>query len=52
VRTLARGTFDAGEHALVWDGRDRDGHEAGAGIYFVRVSVPGTRFTRRIVRTR
>jgi hypothetical protein len=52
VRMLAYGTFDAGEHSLVWDGRDRDGNEAGAGVYFVRVSIPGTRFTRRIVRVR
>jgi flagellar hook assembly protein FlgD len=49
---LAYETFDAGEHSLVWDGRDRDGNEAGAGVYFVRVSIPGTRFTRRIVRVR
>jgi len=41
VATLANGRFDAGEHALTWSGRTGDGHEAAAGVYFVRVEHEG-----------
>ena len=44
VRTLADRDFAAGEHALVWDGTDDAGRAAGRGVYFVRVSYPGSRF--------
>ena len=30
VRTLADRTFDAGEHALTWDGTDDEGRQVGA----------------------
>ena len=36
VRSLASGaTFTAGPQRVVWDGRDTDGRESGAGVYFV-----------------
>jgi hypothetical protein len=37
VRTLASRTFQAGAHALTWDGRDGSGREAASGIYFAVV---------------
>lgn len=41
VRTLARGSAAAGEHAFAWDGRDDGGSRLGAGLYFVRLSFGG-----------
>lgn len=42
VRTLARAeAVSAGTHTLIWDGRDDAGANAGAGVYFVRVSAGG-----------
>ncbi len=52
VRTLARGTFAAGVHEVVWDGRDDDGAMTAPGTYWVRVTGPNLRGTRRIVRLR
>ena len=40
----------AGEQALAWDGRASDGHAAGPGIYYMRVTGPGIALARRVVR--
>lgn len=37
VRRLTDGVHAAGEHALVWDGRDERGRRVAAGIYFLDV---------------
>ncbi|HRX51946.1 MAG TPA: FlgD immunoglobulin-like domain containing protein [Candidatus Krumholzibacteria bacterium] len=39
VRNLADADLPAGEHALRWDGRDRIGATAAAGVYFARVTA-------------
>ncbi|MEO5618751.1 MAG: FlgD immunoglobulin-like domain containing protein, partial [Candidatus Eisenbacteria bacterium] len=53
VRSLARGTWlAAGAQRFAWDGRDGDGRETGAGVYFVRVKTPMTQWTRAVVRVR
>jgi hypothetical protein len=36
--------------SLVWDGRDRDGHEVPAGIYWFRAGSSGAVTVRRVVR--
>ena len=36
VRTLARRGLSAGEHVLVWDGRDREGSSLPRGVYLTR----------------
>lgn len=42
VRVLAAGAErSAGTHEAVWDGRDRDGRAAAAGVYFCRLSAAG-----------
>lgn len=51
VRTLARGEYEAGEHAAPWDGRDEEGRAVAPGLYFARFETPGFAATRRIVRT-
>ncbi len=49
VRTLLQGqTLTAGEHRLVWDGRDRNGSAAVAGIYFARLEAGGRVLTSRM----
>ncbi len=43
-------TMGAGRTSLRWDGIDRGGVRARAGVYLARVRVNGTEFTRRLVR--
>jgi endonuclease/exonuclease/phosphatase family metal-dependent hydrolase len=53
VAALADGTFAPGRYTLRWDGRDASGAGLGAGLYFVRLSVPGVRSdVVRLVMTR
>lgn len=49
VRTLIRGGQEAGDHAVVWDGRDDSGREVSTGVYFYRLSAPGTQESRRMI---
>ena len=44
------GLLAAGEHALTWDGRSSDGHPAGQGIYFLRVTGLSISLSRAVVR--
>jgi immune inhibitor A len=37
VRRLADARYPAGRYSIVWDGTDREGAEAGSGIYFYRI---------------
>ena len=48
----SRATQPAGEHAVVWDGRDDAGRPVASGIYFVRCAAEGRTFTRRIAALR
>ena len=41
VRTLMQGDASAGSYTRVWDGRDDQGREVGAGVYFIAVSASG-----------
>ena len=41
VATVADRGFDPGRHNVDWAGRDASGRALGAGLYFVRLSVPG-----------
>jgi glucose/arabinose dehydrogenase len=47
-RLLAPGLQPAGPHTENWDGRDQDGRSVPAGLYFVRLSVNGKFFERRV----
>jgi hypothetical protein len=48
VRVLASGVLTAGEHRLMWDGRDGAGLPVGTGNYYLRLSVDGTEQTRKL----
>jgi flagellar hook assembly protein FlgD len=50
VATLASGTLPAGVHELSWNGRSDKGGYVAAGVYLVRVHMPGYEKTQRIVR--
>jgi flagellar hook capping protein FlgD len=41
VRRVAQGSFAAGYHAAVWDGRDDRGASVADGVYFLRASTAG-----------
>ncbi len=43
VRTLVSGFRGAGEHAVVWDGRDDAGRAVSSGVYFLSVSAGNCR---------
>ncbi len=49
VRTLESGVLPAGEHRVVWDGRDDRGREAASGIYFCRARVGDWTDARKVV---
>lgn len=39
VRTLAHGSYPAGRHAVIWDGRSSGGSLVGQGLYVVRIRL-------------
>jgi hypothetical protein len=41
IRVLHDGWHAAGEHAVVWDGRDSTGRSLASGVYFARLSADG-----------
>jgi hypothetical protein len=49
VATLADGHHARGEHAVIWQGRDDSGREAGSGVYFVKMRAKGYEETRKLV---
>jgi hypothetical protein len=50
VRSIERRGLSAGEHVLVWDGRDRDGVSAKSGVYLARWRTPDHEGTARLVK--
>ncbi len=53
VRTLAGGRrLPAGEHRVVWDGRDDGGARVGSGVYLYRLKAGDSIETRRLTRLR
>lgn len=52
VRSLDRPGASAGEHVLVWDGRDAEGRTLPSGIYLARWSAGQANGTTRVVRVR
>ncbi|UCG52704.1 MAG: T9SS type A sorting domain-containing protein [Candidatus Latescibacterota bacterium] len=49
MRRLVSGSEPAGEHTVVWDGRDDRGSEVSTGVYFVRFEAGGQTQTHKIV---
>jgi hypothetical protein len=49
VRQLLRGSLDAGDHSVRWDGLDRSGRQVGGGVYFTRMIAEGRALSGRFV---
>jgi hypothetical protein len=49
VRTLADRVFDAGTHAVAWDGRDGRGRELASGAYSCRLEADGAREAKKLI---
>jgi hypothetical protein len=49
VRSLAKGTFSAGQNSVHWDGLDSSGRPAAPGIYMVRLKGTHTQATHNVV---
>ena len=50
VRRLSARALEAGPNSVIWDGRDGDGRELAAGVYFVRVASGAETRSVRVVR--
>lgn len=50
VRSLARPRAAAGEHVLVWDGRDDSGRGVASGVYLARWQTGGLTGSRRLIK--
>lgn len=49
VRTLASGSFPAGESSAVWQGKNKHGQGVASGIYFARLSVDGDSDVQKMI---
>jgi hypothetical protein len=52
VRRLMRGRIPAGEHHVVWDGKDESGARVSPGLYYYRLMAPGRSIERVMVTLR
>ena len=48
VSTLVSGPMPAGDHGARWDLRDGRGQRVEAGVYFIRLGIPGSSLVRRV----
>jgi len=48
VRVLANDVHTAGEHTLIWDGRNMAGDQVASGTYFYRLTSPDNTFSRKM----
>jgi hypothetical protein len=51
VNTLLSGATATGFHQLRWDLRDGRGQPVEAGVYFIRLAIPGASLVRRVAVT-
>jgi hypothetical protein len=49
VITLANQVMNAGEHSLLWDGKDSKGSQVSSGVYFYKMQSNGYQSTRKMV---
>ncbi len=49
VKTLVNSAQAAGEHSVVWDGRNQSGSQVSSGIYFYKMTAGGATETRKMV---
>ena len=49
VKTLAAGSYPAGNHSLTWNGRDESGQDVASGVYFYNLKSGEFSRTRKMV---
>jgi flagellar hook assembly protein FlgD len=49
VATLLTGTMSAGDHHLVWNGKDSDSRRVAPGVYVFRLDTPEASVSRKMV---
>lgn len=49
VTQLLSTHLPTGTHTVEWNGRDTNGHQVDAGVYFYRLETPGTKRSERLV---
>ena len=49
VRTLSNGAMEAGQHKIVWDGRDQGGSQVSSGVYFYRLTAGNYTDTKKMM---
>jgi flagellar hook assembly protein FlgD len=52
TRDLVDRTYSAGEYQVTWDARTDVGDDAVAGVYYMRVQIDGSQFTKNMVLVR
>jgi flagellar hook assembly protein FlgD len=40
INTLISGNFRAGQHSVVWKGKDNNGNNVSSGVYFYKMTTP------------
>jgi hypothetical protein len=48
VKTLVSGELPAGQHNIVWDGRDEAGHDVASGVYLYKLEASGVTDAHRM----
>jgi len=49
VRALANQAMEAGQHTIIWDGRDQGGTQVSSGVYFYRLSAGAYTDTKKMM---
>jgi hypothetical protein len=49
IIVLAEGHHEPGEHAVIWDGRNKSGEAVGGGVYLYRLTAGGQVMTRTML---
>jgi len=49
VKQLINGQFTAGQHSMVWDGKDTNGKSVSTGIYFYRLKAGNKELSRKML---
>lgn len=49
VKTLKNGLLQAGNHKLVWDGKNSNSDQVASGLYFYRLVTDKKKLTRKMI---
>ncbi len=49
VKTLINERMNAGEHSVIWNGKNNNNKQVVSGVYFYRVSVNGSQRTNKMI---